>query len=263
MKRVAFLMSMVFASWSASAGPEWPEVGDAGSLPGSAQPTEGMGALTKITGRLEGPQGLPSLGEDDFQDMYLINIVNPNQFRASTVIDDGGIAAFNSHLWLIRADERALLGTLGFPPDPNGARLLRFSTGETGAGVKEPGLYYLAISSVGSIPLGGIGPGPMFNFGFPGEISGPDGVGGMMNPIVDWTDGVQFGVYEIVLNGVALIEPDCPADLTGNGVLDFFDVQLFLSFFANDDVIADWNGDGLFDFFDVLLYLNDFAAGCP
>ena len=54
----------------------------------------------------------------------------------------------------------------------------------------------------------------------------------------------------------------CRADLTGDGVLDFFDVQAFLGLFAAMDPSADWNGDTAFDFFDVLGFLGDFAAGC-
>lgn len=55
----------------------------------------------------------------------------------------------------------------------------------------------------------------------------------------------------------------CPPDLTGDGILDFFDVSLFLSNFAAMDPGADLTQDGLFDFFDVSLYLSLFATGCP
>ena len=56
---------------------------------------------------------------------------------------------------------------------------------------------------------------------------------------------------------------DCPVDLTGDGVLDFFDVAMFLDLFSAQDPGADWNADGVFDFFDVSGYLNEFSAGCP
>ena len=55
----------------------------------------------------------------------------------------------------------------------------------------------------------------------------------------------------------------CLADLTGEGVLDFFDVSAFLQAFANQDSIADLTGEGIFDFFDVSAFLQAFAAGCP
>jgi hypothetical protein len=55
----------------------------------------------------------------------------------------------------------------------------------------------------------------------------------------------------------------CPADLTGDGDLNFFDVSAFLSAFNAMDPIADFNGDGLINFDDVQAYLAAFNAGCP
>jgi FG-GAP repeat len=55
----------------------------------------------------------------------------------------------------------------------------------------------------------------------------------------------------------------CPADLTGDGLLDFFDVQAFLALLAAEDPASDFNNDGIIDFFDVAAYLAAFSAGCP
>ena len=66
------------------------------------------------------------------------------------------------------------------------------------------------------------------------------------------------GRIEVVSGAVA-----CPADLTGEGDLNFFDVSAFLSAFAAMDPIADFTDDGLFNFFDVSAFLSAFAAGCP
>jgi len=49
----------------------------------------------------------------------------------------------------------------------------------------------------------------------------------------------------------------CPADLTGDGELNFFDVSAFLV----DQ--PDYNGDGSFNFFDVAAFLADYLEGCP
>ncbi len=57
-------------------------------------------------------------------------------------------------------------------------------------------------------------------------------------------------------------EVPCIADLTGDGVLNFFDVSAFLGAFAAQDPIADFTGDGIFNFFDVSAFLGAFAAGC-
>ncbi|MEZ6165387.1 MAG: FG-GAP and VCBS repeat-containing protein [Phycisphaerales bacterium] len=57
--------------------------------------------------------------------------------------------------------------------------------------------------------------------------------------------------------------PACPADLTGDGALDFFDVSAFLSAYNAQNPIADFNNDGMYNFFDVSAFLNAFNAGCP
>ncbi len=56
---------------------------------------------------------------------------------------------------------------------------------------------------------------------------------------------------------------NCPADITGDGVLNFFDVSAFISAFGAEDPIADINGDGSYNFFDVSAFITLFTAGCP
>ncbi len=55
----------------------------------------------------------------------------------------------------------------------------------------------------------------------------------------------------------------CPADFTGDGVLNFFDVSAFLQAFTTQDPAADFTGDGNFDFFDIGQFIGLFGAGCP
>ena len=62
---------------------------------------------------------------------------------------------------------------------------------------------------------------------------------------------------------VATVLAPCRADLNDDGVLNFFDVQAFLSLFAASDPAADFTDDGVFNFFDVQIFLSAFAAGCP
>ncbi len=69
------------------------------------------------------------------------------------------------------------------------------------------------------------------------------------------------GNANIVNSSVTL--STCIADLTGDGVLNFFDVSAFLSAFTANDPIADFNEDGSFNFFDVSAFLNAFSLGCP
>ena len=54
----------------------------------------------------------------------------------------------------------------------------------------------------------------------------------------------------------------CDADLSGDGVINFFDVAAFLGFFGAGDVRGDLTGDGNFNFFDVSLFLQLFGSGC-
>ena len=56
--------------------------------------------------------------------------------------------------------------------------------------------------------------------------------------------------------------PECPADINGDGVLDFFDVSTFLGSLSSGDQAADFNQDGVLDFFDVSAFLSAFGAGC-
>jgi FG-GAP repeat len=59
------------------------------------------------------------------------------------------------------------------------------------------------------------------------------------------------------------IPTPCLADLTGDSVLNFFDVSLFLLFFYANDPSADFNNDALFNFFDVSAFIIAFTQGCP
>ena len=70
-------------------------------------------------------------------------------------------------------------------------------------------------------------------------------------------DGDQF------VNLTNPATPSCPADLNGDGDLNFFDVSAFLTAYNAMDPVADFNGDGLFNFFDVSAFLSAFNAGCP
>ncbi|MCA9276913.1 MAG: hypothetical protein KDA29_12890 [Phycisphaerales bacterium] len=138
--------------------------------------------------------------------------------------------------------------------------------------------------------------------GFAAElvVMGPDDIyGASNNTLIHW-DGSSWSIAAVVPDGLALnlamrsltrVSPSelialgdagaelttgrstvavrflltqtCPADLTGDQSLDFFDVSAFLSAFNAMDPIADITGDGSFDFFDVSAFLNAFNAGCP
>lgn len=88
----------------------------------------------------------------------------------------------------------------------------------------------------------------------------------------DETAGVLFtlSLQSITLDAAFSIDvnatgtaPACPADLTGDGELDFFDLSAFLDALTSGQPEADINMDGETDFFDVSAYLVLFQMGCP
>jgi fibronectin-binding autotransporter adhesin len=84
---------------------------------------------------------------------------------------------------------------------------------------------------------------------------------GEFSAVVSPTAGL--GVFRIVQSADKIEAVwTCQADLNGDGVLDFFDVQFFLNAFTSEALYSDYNEDGAIDFFDVLAFLNDFSLGC-
>lgn len=106
-----------------------------------------------------------------------------------------------------------------------------------------------------------------------GSVSVVDGTVSVMStlpldattPLMD-DQGNQLGT--LTVSGTATIvasgsAPSCPADLTGDGVVDFFDVSAFLGAYSAMDPAADFDGNGVIDFFDVAVFISAFSAGCP
>jgi len=69
--------------------------------------------------------------------------------------------------------------------------------------------------------------------------------------------------YQTTMFTSELPPVECPADLTGDGVLNFFDVSAFLNAFNANDAAADFDNNGVWNFFDVSAFLNAYNAGCP
>ncbi|MEQ8850962.1 MAG: FG-GAP-like repeat-containing protein [Phycisphaerales bacterium] len=55
----------------------------------------------------------------------------------------------------------------------------------------------------------------------------------------------------------------CPADLDGNGTLNFDDIDLFVNGFLAGDLIADLDGNGTLNFDDIDAFVAGFLSGCP
>ncbi len=74
----------------------------------------------------------------------------------------------------------------------------------------------------------------------------------------------QWFIDDVAVTTVFIEEnPPCPADLSGDGIVDISDVFLFLNAYNSGDLLADFTGDGLVDISDVFAFLTSFNAGCP
>jgi MYXO-CTERM domain-containing protein len=106
MKKVVFSCAILAMGTTAMAQ-SWSEVGDAGNFPGvgGAQATMGVGALTTISGNTGTAGG-------DLEDAYMINIVNPAAFIATTdvVFNGAAFADFDTRLWLFDMAGNVVMG---------------------------------------------------------------------------------------------------------------------------------------------------------
>jgi glucose/arabinose dehydrogenase len=133
------------------------------------------------------------------------------------------------------------------------------------------GLYFFGDYCEGNVwtldPNNGYTRNTEFNFGFglssfgegeDGELYIADLFGGAVYRIVNPNapDANDDGIPDAC-------EAACPADLTGEGDLNFLDVSAFLAAFGNQDPVADFTGEGDFNFLDVSAFLAAFGAGCP
>jgi hypothetical protein len=159
----------------------WNEAGDAGDLPATAQVPHGAGTLTAIAGSL-----LP--GGD--ADLYLIQVVDPAAFAASTC---GGIT--DTQLWLFARDGDGIT----FDADDPDCGVL---SPITGAHVPAPGLYFLAVSAYDRDALDALGRAIWLDAPFDVERA-PDGPGAP-GPLAAWGGtAYEEGPYTIELAGVA------------------------------------------------------------
>jgi len=192
MKVVLLLMSCVFAC--VLFGDTFTEVGDAGSLPATAEVTTGIGALTAIDGTLDPTSG-------DIADMYKIFITGGGTFSATTV----GGASFDTELYLFDSAGVGIYanddftGFLGPSTLPAGMALTPSASG----------LYYLAISQCCFEPSNGSG--AIFNASFDhNAVVGATQSGGAL-PITDYSGASDQtsggGAYTITLTGAQFAAP--------------------------------------------------------
>jgi hypothetical protein len=197
---------------AAAAGPDWTEVGDAGSFVPTAQTPLGAGAIRTISGSLggEGEAG-------DFEDMFLIRVDEPTSFRLELLEPgfDAQLFVFNITLagggLGLLANDNADAGT-------NAPVLTSVATDGSNAVLDLPGVYAVAVAGAGRAPVSASG--LIFDFASPTEVSGADGPGGLLRHI-GWTGEGAVGAYAVQLEGVDFAEIPAPAGsvLIGFGLL--------------------------------------------
>lgn len=134
----------------------------------------------------------------------------------------------------------------------SGNRVRRFSNEGTPIG----GFGFASPDGVHMLPNGDylVGSGSSFGQGKGLFRVSPDGA---ILEVIDSTR--SYGAIELV----KLLDPECAADLNGDGSLNFFDISAFLTLFADNDLAVDFTDDGEINFFDVSAYLSMFGVGCP
>lgn len=182
--------------------------GDAGSLPASAQVASGAGPLAAITGQT-GAEGIT-----DFEDMYLIRIVDPVNFTATTV-GTGTSNAFDTQLWLFDSNGRGLLAndddaSQSGMAEEDHSTIPFMATDATGQTIPGVGVYYLAISGKDDDAECSVG-NEMFAVAVDTEVSGPDGLSCTLQTVNNWQLNGDTDSYTIALTGAEFVGAVIPS----------------------------------------------------
>lgn len=212
-RTLSVVVTLGSLSGAAVAGPDWIEDGDAGSTLNSSQDITPVGPVQTIAG---------TLGGQDTEDVYKLVILDGDDIGGDVMfglnLNNGGDELFDPSLWLFDSEGFGVLGNDDDPilGGPN-ARLIAPSTDGVTL-LLPPGIYFLAITESGNVPLSfreGLGFGEtgvfeeIFFFEDANEVSGADGEGAD-NPLAAWSGGAgSSGGYGIEITptpgGVAVL----------------------------------------------------------
>lgn len=185
----------------AMAGPDWVEQGDAGPTFSNAQRILGVGQVRSISGTLSDGFLTP-----DQEDVYLLRITQPTAFSF-----DFRLANFDCQAWLFNVTLANELFGLLANDNVNGnsawSLIAGPATDGTQAQVTQPGVYAIAITGLGRVPVSRTG--DIFSFETRTEVSGPDGPGGL-NPLQGWAGQGQTGSYTILTQGTEFFDVPAP-----------------------------------------------------
>lgn len=187
------LVSALLAIYAASPAQNWNETGDAGDLVGTAQQTQGVGALTTINGTI-----------DDDIDMFTFNIVNAGAFSI-TVTNSG----MDSMLYMFNASG------IGVVADDDTNGLLSAIDFTNVAPVT--GTMNIAIGNYYCDPWTDAANGWMWDAFSPAN-EGPN-ANGASNPLHHWdVVGTGADTYTLVLTGAEFAAVPEPATFVAIGL---------------------------------------------
>lgn len=216
-RNFSIAVCLLFLTANVSFAQTWAEVGDAGSLPGSAQSVITGGGLTTITGNLTAND----------VDMFRFSITSPTTFSASTAGFFGmGFEAIDTQLFLFS------VGGLGIASNDDTNVNLRavLPAGNPLLTVLAPGDYLIAVTTYDVEPVDANGQLIFPNSNFVG-VFGPTVPGGGL-PVAGYVGNTfaAAGLYHISFTGAAQLggvsaAPE-PASVTmfclgGLGILGF------------------------------------------
>ncbi|MEM9374168.1 MAG: GC-type dockerin domain-anchored protein, partial [Planctomycetota bacterium] len=219
------------------------EIGDTDSVDGSGTGQFNAGSGDDLDG-----DGLADFG-------YALQFIQPGTFDFDgDGALDGDPSAAGITAWSLSLPDGDAIdngdGSWSFVPDQPPA----------GQGVEDAFDVFIDVDNDGVLePLG-----TFFYGGFSCDTNG-DGVIGDVTPFA------QFSIQMFGPGGDGVC---CPADVfpdngpgnCGDGVLNFFDVSTFITWFNEQDPRADIfpeGGDGQFNFFDISTFVGLVNAGCP
>lgn len=93
---------------------------------------------------------------------------------------------------------------------------------------------------------------------FAGSIALENGI--VVGSATDVNDSEELNASLYIFD---LNAPPCPADFTGDGEVNFFDISVFLYALGRREQIADLNNDSKWNYYDVSEFLASINAGCP
>lgn len=248
----------------------WNEVGDAGDLPATAQSVAGSSSqpLTRIIGATNWSGG-------DRIDMYQIYITDPVGFEAWTSAAGGGVAIWDTRLYLFDESGRGLLANDDHDWGDFQSGVFPPATDATAQTIPGVGRYYLAITSFDTHARShGLN---ICHFESDIEISGPDGSGAVW-PVENWWAFSNWsGSYEIALQGAAFVVEYELGDLNCDGAFNGADIDPFFLALGNpalyeqqfpncDILLGDMNCDGRVDGGDIDEFFRCLGVGgcvCP